>query len=301
MKARVILLVLLIVALLPGATQAGSGPYPLTLTDSLGRQVTLEAPPERIVSLTPGHTEILWAVGAGDLQVGRSEFCDYPPEVASVEVVGQYTADTISIEKIVELEADLVLGDSLHAELIPTFESLGIPFFVIIPVQLRGLYADILKIGLLTDHVAEAARVVVDMESRIGAVELKLAEAVPADERKAFFYEVWNDPLMTAGPSTFLSEIVTTAGGVNIFADLTDAFPTVSAEAVIERNPDVILGNTFIDAAAIAAREGWGGITAVEEGAIYGLDDNIMQRPGPRIADAVELAARTLYPDVFRE
>lgn len=301
MKTRFLLIALIVALLLPGAAQAGNGPYPLTLTDSLGRQVTLEAPPQRVVSLTPGHTEILWAIGAGALQVGRSEFCNYPPEVEAVEVVGQYTADTISIEKIVDLEADLVIGDSLHAELAQAFEGLGIPFFVLIPVQLRGLYSDILKLGLLTDHAAEAAQVVVEMESRIGAVELKLADAVPADARKTFFYEIWNDPLMTAGPSTYLSEIVTTAGGVNIFGDLTDAFPSVSAEALIERDPDVILGNTFIDPEAITAREGWDAITAVQNGAIYGFDDDILQRPSPRAADAVELVARALYPDVFEE
>lgn len=301
MKMRTLLLAVLALTLaLPGVAQAQQGvTYPLTLTDSVGRQVTLDAPPQRIVSLAPAHTEILWAIGAGDQQVGRTEFCNYPPEVASIEVVGQYTPDTISVEKIVELDADLVVGDSLHQEMAATFESLGIPFFVLVPLELRGLYADILKLGLLTDHVTEAAQVVVDMEARVSAVVFKLAEEVPAAERKTFFYEVWNDPLMTAGPSTFLSEIVTTAGGVNIFADLTDAYPTVSAEAVIERNPDVIVGGSFIDPEGIAAREGWDAITAVAENAIYPLNDDIMQRPGPRMAEAVELVAQALYPDVF--
>jgi iron complex transport system substrate-binding protein len=305
MKTRAISLVSLITAtllVLPGGALARNGGviYPLTLTDSLGQQVTLNAAPERIVSLAPAHTEILWAIGAGDLQVGRTEFCNYPPEVEAIEVVGGFTSDTVSVETIVALEADLVLGSSLQADLAPTFEELGIPFFVLIPVQLRGLYANIMSVGLLTDRAAGAAAVVVDMESRIGAVEIALVD-VPTHERKTFFYELWNDPLMTVGRSTFVSEIITTAGGINIFADLAEAYPTISAETVIDRNPDVILGNTFIDAEAIAAREGWGIITAVQDGAIYGFDDDIMQRPGPRMANAVELVARTLYPNIFGE
>lgn len=303
MKTRIVLFMLIVVLAatlaLPGAALAQEGGFPVTVTDAVGREVTVSAPPQRIVSLAPAHTEVLWAIGAGALQAGRSEFCNYPPEVEAVRVVGGFSSDTISVEAIVDLDADLVLGDSLHADLAPTFDALGIPFAVIIPIQLRGLYSDMLKIGLLTGHVSEAAALVVDMESRIGAVEYRLALDVPFDQRKTFFYEVWNDPLMTAGRSTFLSEIVTVAGGVNIFSDLADAYPTVSAEVVIERNPDVIVGSSFIDPEAIAARQGWENVTAVRAGAIYGFDDDVMQRPGPRVADAVEMVAATLYPELF--
>ncbi len=305
MKKRtslVVSLFLLIALALPGIANAtnsqGEGiPYPLTLTDSLGNEITLDAPATHVVTLGPAYTEILWAIGAGDAQVGRTAWCNYPPEVEDVEVVGEFTADTVSLETIIALEADLVIGDSLHAELAPALAEAGIPLYIMRPVGIRGLYADIISMGLMTDHAAEAAELVVDMELRISAVEFALQD-VPMEERVTFYYEVWNDPFMTVSPVTFLGEILEAGGGVNIFSDLYDPYPTVSAETIIDRNPDVILGGDFLDP-DIATRDGWDVVTAVQEEAIYSLSDDLMQRAGPRVADAVESVAKTLYPDLF--
>ncbi len=295
---------ILIGVLAPGAALAQDGgvDYPLTVVDDLGREITLEAEPQHIVSLAPANTEILFAVGAGDKVVGRTDFCNYPAEVEDIPSVGGFTADTISVETIVSLGADLVIGSDLHMELEDALNEAGIPLFVLRPRGLKGLYADIINVGLLTNNTFGASMVVSEMQSRIEAVE-SIVDQVPPDERPTVFYEVWDDPLMTTGTETFIGTIIETAGGMPLFPELAEGYPMVTAEEVIARNPDVIMSaQTHAEAMsleAISSREGWENISAVQNGRIYLFDDDIISRPGPRVADAIEMVAQALYPDLF--
>lgn len=282
------------------AAPAASGP---TLTDDMGREVAIPASVERVVSLAPSVTESLYAIGAGDKVVGRSSFDNYPPEVVDVPEIGGFVAEDFSVEAIVALEPDIVIGGSdLQAPLADALEAASVPFFVFHPATFEDVYHMIETLGTITGHADGAATVVDDMQTRLAAVEAVVSD-VPADERPTVFYEVWDEPLITAGPNTFIGQMIVHAGGRDIFSDVPDQYPTISAEVVIERQPQVIFGpQTHAEALtieAISVRPGWADLPAVANGAIYFLDDDTVSRNGPRIIDAVESMATYLYPDLF--
>jgi len=285
-------------------TAAGKGGFPVTSADALGRTVTISSKPQRIVSLSPSNTEILFAVGAGDQVVGVTKFCNYPPEAQKREQVGGFTADTISVEKIVALKPDIVFSaGKIQEKVIDALASANIPVFAVDAATFDDVYANILAVGELTGHADEAADVVAQMKDRVAVVQSKIADVPPA-KRPTVFWEVWDEPLMTAGPKTFIGRMIELAGGVNIFADVTQQYPQVSAEEVIKRNPAVILGPDShaeaLTAEKIRSRPGWGDIQAVKDGRIYLINGDIASRPGPRLADGVEAIAKALYPDRFK-
>jgi len=284
-------------------TAAASG-FPLQLTDTLGRQVTLKALPQRIVSLAPSNTERLFAVGAWSTVVGVSTADTYPPEVATVPKVGGFVPKSISIETIVSLKPDLVLAaGELQRPAIEALERLGIAVVAIEdPKNFGEVYAAITMVGRLTGHEQQASQVVEAMQTRLVRVQQAIA-ALPQDKRVTVFYEVYDEPLMTVGPSTIIGQMVEMAGGINVFADLQGRYPQVSSEEVVKRNPGCILGlkghKLALTAMRIRQRPGWQHITAVQRNCIHLLDDDTVVRPGPRLAEALEAIARALYPELL--
>ncbi|HYN90209.1 MAG TPA: cobalamin-binding protein [Ardenticatenaceae bacterium] len=274
--------------------------FPLTLEDTLEREVTVSARPARIVSLAPSNTEILFALGAGDQVVGVTEFCNYPPEAQSREKVGGFAANTISVEKIVALEPDLVFSaGEIHRPVIEALDQAGITVFALDAVDFDELYANIAAVGRLSGHAEEAATVVQAMQDRMAAVAAT-TRAIPEEERPQVFYELWHEPLTTAGPRTFVGQLIELAGGENIFGDVSEDYPEISAEEIVERDPTVILGpSTHADELApekLRARSGWEAIQAVSEERIYLVDGDMVTRPGPRLVDALEGMARSFHP-----
>lgn len=310
MPRRTLPLTLFIAAVLLVACGGTAGPVedaagPLTLTDDMGRDVTLPAEVERVISLAPSVTESLYAIGAGGQVVGRTEFDNYPPEVEALPVVGGFSTDQVNVETVVSLEPDVVLGGSdLQQPLEEAFDAAGVPFYIFNPETLDDVYGMLERLGQITGHEAGAQATIDDMQARIAAVQSAIAD-VPEDERPLVFYEVWDDPLLTAGPKTYIGEMLVLAGGVDIFADVQEPYAQVSAETVIERQPEVILGpdthGEELTPEILASRPGWDDIPAVRNGAVYVLDGDIVSRSGPRMADAVELMADALYPDRFGE
>jgi iron complex transport system substrate-binding protein len=291
----------------PAATLTETAPaavFPMTITDDNGREVTVKSAPERIISLSPSNTEILFAVGAGAYVVGDTKYCDYPEEAVSITKIGGYSADSISIETIVSLKPDLVLADgSSQGTVIEALEKANITVIAINSKSFEDVYAAIEMIGNVTGNSAKATAVVDDMKTRVAAVTKKIA-SIPEDQHPTVFWEVWDEPLMTAGPNTFVGQMIQLAGGVSIFADQTEDWPTVSAEEVVKRNPAVIMGpdshGDKLTAAQLASRSGWDQIDAVKNNRIYLIDGNTSSRPGPRIVDALESIAKSLYPDLFK-
>ena len=278
-------------------------PSSRSYTDSLGRTVTISERPEAIISLAPSVAETLFAIGAGPQVVGRTEFDNYPPEVESLPTVGGFSTSTISIETILDLEPDLVVaGARSQAEIIPVLEEAGITVFVSEPASLEEIQNAILTLGEMTGNQERAESVVDDMKARMAIVSDKVGDR-PADERVTVFYEIWHEPLTSATNETFLGELITLAGGTNIFGDLEGEYPTISAEEIIESDPDIILGPSShgdqLTAETIAARPGWGDLSAVQAGAIYIVDGDVISRPGPRIIDALEAIAAHFYPEQF--
>jgi iron complex transport system substrate-binding protein len=277
--------------------------FPFTLTDDLGREVTISALPQRIVSLAPSNTEVLFAVGAGDQVVGVTEYCNYPPEVQNLEQVGGFSAKTISVEKIVALEPDLVLSvGEIQQPVIEALEQVNITVVALDPDTFDDVYASVGLVGRLSGHEEEAAQVMVEMKDLVAFVTERIA-TIPQEERLRVYWEVFDEPRMTAGPSTFQGQLIELAGGINIFADVTENYPQINDEEVIERNPAVIMGaDTMGDKLTIdrvAQRSGWDQVDAVQNGRIHLFDGDMVSRAGPRLVQVLEAMAKALYPDKF--
>jgi iron complex transport system substrate-binding protein len=299
----VTLLTVCVVLLDPGVLAAASK-FPIYMTDTLGRQITIKTLPQRIVSLAPSNTERLFAVGAWHAVVGVTTVDTYPPEVATVRKVGGFVPKSLSIETIVSLKPDLVLAaGALQRPTIEALERLGLTVVAIEdPSSIDEVYAAITLVGRLTGHEQEARRVVEEIQSRLAHVQQAVA-TLPQEKRVTVFYEVYDEPLMTVGRTTIIGQLLEMAGGINVFADLEGRYPQVSSEEVVKRNPSCILGHTGHQLALspdqIGQRPGWNHITAVKQHCIRLLDGDTVARPGPRLAEALEAITRALYPDLL--
>ena len=251
--------------------------------------------PKSIVTLSPAAAEILYAIGAGDQIAAVSEFTDYPAEAAQKPVVGGFDGKTLSIETILSFEPDLVyLSEGMHNFLIEPLDSYGIKWYISNPTSVAAIEKEIMDMGELTGHQDEAAQVVAQMAEKLSKA-YSPAPANADDEVEALdtsvkvYYEVWYAPFMSVGESSFINDVIKNAGGTNIFADLTDAYPMVSEETIIARVPDVILipMSNGVSIEDVKARAGWDTIPAVANDKIYIIDDNIYSRPAPRIADVI--------------
>jgi iron complex transport system substrate-binding protein len=276
----------------------------MTIVDGLGHKMTIAAAPARIISLAPSNTEILFAVGAGNLVVGVTKYCDYPVEAQQLPQIGGFSAKSISIETIVALKPDLVLANSSGQDsVITALEQAHIKVIAVKAASFEDVYANLQMVGAITGHAAEATAVVDEMKARVAAITEKIA-AIPQNQPPTVFWEVFDEPLMTAGPGTFVSQMIVIAGGVNLFADLSEDYPQVSAEEIIKRNPAFILGpdshGDKLIAEQLATRPGWDQIDAVKNGRVFLVDGNTSSRSGPRLVDALESIAKVLYPNVFK-
>ena len=281
----------------PGEEQEG---YPLSIVDDMGRETVLATMPQRVVSLAPSNTEILFALGAGDRVVGVTDYCDFPSEAQDIDKVGGYSDP--SIEVIVSLRPDLVLATPYHQQQVEQLESLGVKVIVPFPKDMDDVFRSILMIGKAIGSEEEARALVETTRQRIEAVMERL-ETV--ETRPLVYYEVFSDPLMSAGPGTLIHQLIEAAGGINMAGDADTDYPQYSAEAVVERNPDVIVFPAFHGTGALTeeellARPGWQDINALKNHRYYSIDANIISRPGPRMAEAVEALARMLHPELFQ-
>ena len=275
----------------------------VTVTDQMGREVVLAGPVQRIVSLSPSNTEVTFALGLSDRLVGVTEYCNYPPEAQDKELIGGFA--TPSIEKIVELEPDLVLASTIHAEEVPRLEALGIAVLVVESSKLIDLYTSIALIAEVSGVTDSGEALIASMQERINAVE-EIVSAVPSGDRVRVYYEVYSDPLMSAGEGAFINEIISLAGGINIFGDVAENYPQISAEVVAERQPEVILypdlhGTADFVMEAMTTRPGWESLPAVINKRVHAISDDSFARQGPRVVEAVEEAARLFYPELFSD
>jgi cobalamin transport system substrate-binding protein len=288
------------------ATAPTSAPAGITLTDGLGREVKLAGPAQRVVSLAPSNTEILYAIGAGKQVVGRDEFSDYPPEAKSVTSIGG-SMGQYSTEAIVAAKPDLVLAAEINTpELVKQLEGLGLTvYYLKNPTTLEEMYNNLEIIAQLTSHEDETKTLIDSLKTRVAAVDEKIKTVT---DKPVVFYEIdatdANKPY-TYGPSTFGDLLISRAGGVNLAtaAGITDAYPQVSLEQIVKTNPSmIILGDSNFGTTpdAVKARAGWDSIDAVRNGNIFPFDDNLVSRPGPRLVDGLEQLAKLLHPDLFK-
>ena len=247
--------------------------------------------PKSIVALSPSAAEILFTIGAGDQVSAVSEFTDFPEAAKAKPVVGGFDGKTLSLETIMSFKPDLVyITEGMHNFLIATLEANGIAYYVSKGDSVASVETEILEVGKITGHEKEAAKVVDGMEKKLKKAEASAHKGgAKSGAAVKVYWEVWNAPYMSAGASSFINDVIKAAGGENIFADLPDAYPMVSEESIISRQPAVILipASTGMAADAVGLRNGWADIPAVKGERVFVVDDNVYTRPGPRVADVV--------------
>jgi len=289
---------------------AGETEFPLTVTDQADRLVTIEKMPERIISLAPSNTEILFALGLGDRVVGVTQFCNYPAEAQDKPKIGGFsqTDIDISMEQIVAIEPDLILASETHiTEAIPRLEQL-VPQSAVIVLKTQTesfdvVFEAIALVGECTGTMDEAGKLVNEMKERIKTVTDKTKNLTDS-ERPKVLYIVWNEPIFAIGGGTLGNALIEAAGGINIFQDLTGS-PAVGLETIIARNPQIILASAAIGTGfdlpyQFALTEPrLEGVEARINGRVYPVNDDLTGRPGPRIVEALEIMAKMIHPEIF--
>jgi iron complex transport system substrate-binding protein len=273
----------------------------ITVTDQLGRTVTLNSTPQRIISLAPANTEILFALGLNQSVVGDTTYCDYPAEAVNKTKIGGFSDP--NIETILNMSPDVVFAAPIDKEqVIPQLENLGIKVVVLNPTTINETYAAIELVGNVTGTQAVAESLVKSMKARVNAVT-RLVANLTDDENPNVFYVVWHDPLMTAGGDTLPGQLIELAGGKNIFANVS-GYPTVSLESVLTAEPQVIIAGTGMGSGADAPFQ-WAqnnsflqGTEARKEGKVFNINTDLAGRYGPRIVDALEEMFRLIHPDL---
>lgn len=277
---------------------------PMTQPDGFGHQPTALATAQRIISLAPSNTELLYAVGAGPQMVGRDSFSDFPAEAKSLpDMGGGFVA--LNMELIVAAKPDLVLASPLTPpEQLADLNNAGLNVQVVQnPTTFEELYANIRSVASLAGHEAEGENLASQLKDRVDAVQAAVA---PAATRPLVYYELdATDPSApyTSGPGTFVDLLIRTAGGVNFGADLGQEWVQVSVEELLNRQPDMILLGDYtyggVTPEQVRARAGWDALTAVQREQVFTFDDNLVSRPGPRLVDGLEAMAKLLHPDSF--
>ncbi len=286
------MLALVMVALAPAPAAT------LTVTDQTGRTVTLAAPPQRIVSLVPGVTEMVFAIGAEERLVGVTDFCDFPAAARNKRSVGGMLAP--SLETLVALQPDLVVAtDSGNTdETRVQLERLRVPVYLVSPRGVADVFRTMEQLGALTGQRARAADVVARLERRVRVV----AERVAARPRPRVLYVVWPEPLIVPGRGAAVTELIALAGGASVTAAAAEGYPRWSVEAAVAEAPEMILLARHGAGTGQVSRDKWerfAGLPAIRAGRIHNVDGDLFHRFGPRVVDALEILARLVHPEAF--
>lgn len=269
------------------------------LRDDAGRNVTLPAHVDRVITLAPNLTEIVFAVGAGDRLVGDTTYCDYPPEAKNIAKIG----DTLhpSIERIIGLKPQVVLIST--ASQLETFtqqlQNQNIAVFVTDPRDLEGIFRSIEAVGQIMGRQQQAEALVQQLRDRTNAVE----QAVKQRPVVRVFYQASGEPLYVPGHDAFVTDLMRRAGGISVTADVPGAWPKFSNESALAAKPDAIILPTggSMGSANSTVIEALRKSPAVLAGRVYKINDDLLARPGPRLVDGLEAMARALHPEAFKQ
>jgi iron complex transport system substrate-binding protein len=265
----------------------------VSVTDDLGRTVSLPAAPKRIVSLSPAATEILFAIGAGSQVVAGTDYDNYPDEAKKLPRVGGFDQKTENLELIVSYRPDLVVS-AAQSDVVRKLEEFGVPVLVLDAKTSDGVARNVELLGTVTGHAKASGELAEEFRAR-----WKTVTATPAAQAPRVFLVLDETPLFTVGPGTFLDEMISAAGGVNVFGD-TPGWAKVSDEQVLTRDADVIVivEHTGPGSAGmkerLLARTGWAGLKAVKAGRVRTVPADLVTRPGPRLVDGLEAVAKAL-------
>ncbi len=284
--------------------EARGGVYPFTIEDDLGRQVTITEEPQRIVSLAPANTEILFAIGLGDKVVGVTDYCDYPIQAVDKEKVGDFYGP--SVEKIVALEPDIIFATGgIQAEVVQQLEGLGQLVVALNPESLDEVMEAVEVTGKITGQLHEAEQVTVDMQRSIDRVQ-EATKAISEAQKPGVFVVIWFEDakIFSAGQGSFVSDLVTLAGGRNLADAVKVEYPQYSREKLMEEDPEVIISTAHGYSTPEAVKEvlNMDSLQAVRNHRVYIIEDaDLFSLPGPRLVQGLEMTAEFLHPEIFSE
>lgn len=297
-----LVVILVVVSLVLGCQvtqkkEAAEGKFPITVTDDAGRKVTVKDKPQRIISLAPANTEILFALGLGKQVVGVTTYCDYPREAKKKAKIGDFMNP--NIEKIASLKPDLVLGTGgVQQALVEALDKAGITLYVSDPKDIAGVVSNIEEIGKTCGQTEEAEKIVTSMKADIKEVREKVAK----EKKPTVFYEISYDPLYTAGKETFVDDIITISRGINVAAKAGEGYIIYGLESLIKDDPAIyiVAEGSMNDPGQVKKRAGYEVLSAVKKNHVYTVDENLVSRPGPRITKGLKEVAKIIQPQAFR-
>lgn len=281
----------------------------ISIVDDAGFVTTLTSLPQRIVSLAPSCTQILYAIGDGSKVVAVTASDDYPLNFTALFAEGKMLDDglygTPNMEVIAEARPQLIIGDSEDAASYPSMRALGYNVIELNPSTVAGIEQDIMMVGRATGAQTEATAVDANISNIVSNIQAKIA-AANITATPGVFYEVWNDPFMSIGSGSWISDAIAQAGGANIFENVSQAYPTVSSETVVQLDPSIILlpsssgGMAFYGSVAqVEAQPGWNTISAVQNSRVYIINQDLLDESGPRVGELVQDLAEVFYPQLF--
>ncbi|AEH61780.1 periplasmic binding protein [Methanosalsum zhilinae DSM 4017] len=290
MKIITLITVLLIAAAMIPAVQADSSHFPITITDEMGNEVTIDKKPERIVSLSPSNTEILFAVGAGDQVVGVTDYSDYPPQVEELPLVGGFYS--LSIERVVSLEPDLIVAQVGNGEdTVNMLKDIGFPVIVLNPETVHDIITGIEIVGDATGNSETARVLATGMSEHIDSISSK-NKHIAEEDRPGVLYVVWFDPIYVAGKNTYPGDLIEMVGGKNIIT--AEGWPIASLEDIVAANPEIIICSSMatgsdVIAETIKKNPLMAQTDAVKNGNVFAVEEpSTIERPGPRIVQGID-------------
>ncbi|NLM20223.1 MAG: cobalamin-binding protein [Peptococcaceae bacterium] len=270
-------------------------PQGKTIKDSLGREIAIPQTPAKIISLSPALTELLFALDLDQQIIGVSDYCDYPEQVKTKERMGGY--NTPNVELIASKNPDLVfISAGVQEEFMDRLSEFGITVVSLDADTIDQVMTNIHLAGVLTGKEKEAKQLTDSLKQKKDEITAK----VQGKPKPKVFYEVWDDPLMSAGAPSFIHDIIETAGGINIAAESNERYYIYSVEKLLEENPDIYIINSHSHIPKdVMSRNGYQALKAVQNNKVYVIDDNLISRAGPRVIEGLEQMAQMLHPEVF--
>jgi iron complex transport system substrate-binding protein len=268
-----------------------------TFVDDLGRKLYLAKPPARVVSMAPSVTESLYALGLGEYVVGVSQFCDYPPEARTKPKVGYARPN---LEAILALRPDLVLApkEVLRSEVLAKLDQLKIATFVLDSKTIEDVVAHLQTISRIFQRPDAGDELAAVLRQRIDTIKSKTRGL----SRPRVLYVLSSEPLITVGPGSFIHRMIELAGGANVAADAPVAYPRLSLEEVLKRDPEILIfpvgGAEAVPESEQQVWRRWSTLSAVRENRFYRIDSNLLNRPGPRVVEGLEALAHALHPEI---
>lgn len=268
-----------------------------TITDSLGREVNIDKTPEKIISISPAITEMLFALGLNEEIIGVSDYCDYPADAQTKDKMGGFKNP--NVEVIISKNPDVVFTSAgIQEEVIPNLEKLNIKVIALDANTIDQVMDNIELIGKITGKEEQANSLVADMKQRVETVIAKVKD----QSKPKVFFEVWDDPLMTAGSSSFIHNILETAGGINIGASNTEDYFTYSMEKLLETDPDIYIINSHNhNPVDVKERNGYEVLSAIKNDKVFVMQDDLISRAGPRVIQGLEEMAKIIHPEIFAD